>query len=404
MLCRITKNGSGHGWIRPAGCPGSTRDSRRQERPARKEITMKVARYAAIPLLLLTIALPAEAPGTAGPAPSSLREAFDDYVRAVQAGDLEGLFRTVTGGEDMFFLTSTGQMIEGREGYRRFHEEWFSERGWEMPVELLRVEEGGDYGWTLAVFHYRQPTAEGPVYRLDSYFTLLWHGEQGSWRVVGDVCTPIQRRFDSAAGGILYTQSQQEALQTFLERRTVRRFREEPVPPEHLEAILNAARHAPTAGNQQPWKFLVVDDRRRLDELKEVALDGYLARYRRSARAAGTDTSEVRRRVRQALEGALSAPVYVAVLADRECPYPDYAVQDATLAAGNLMNAARVLGYGTGFFTTYFPDEVMRPLFGIPERYTVVCFTPIGVPEEWPEAPPKKPLADLVVYGRFPGR
>ncbi len=335
---------------------------------------------------------------------TSLKEAFDDYVRAVQAGDLEGLFRTVTREEDMFFLTSTGQMIEGREGYRRFHEEWFGESGWEMPVELLRVEEGVDFGWTLAVFHYRQPTAQGPVYRLDSYFTLLWHREDGSWRVVGDVCTPIQRRFDSMDGGVLYTQSQQEALQNFLQRRTVRRFRADPVPRKHLEAILETARHAPTAGNQQPWKFLVVDDRRRLDELKEAALDGYLARYRRSPRAAGTDTSEVRRRVRQALEGALSAPVYVAVLADRECPYPDYAVQDATLAAGNLMNAARVLGYGTGFFTTYFPDEVMRPLFGIPERYTVVCFTPIGVPEEWPDAPPKKSLEELVVYGRFPGR
>jgi nitroreductase/ketosteroid isomerase-like protein len=363
---------------------------------------MKVTAGALIPLLLVA-AFPAEAPRPAGPPPSSLREAFDNYVRAVQAGDLEGLFRTVTGGEDMFFLTSTGQMIEGREGYRRFHKEWFRESGWEMPVELLRVEEGEEFGWTLALFHYRQPTPQGPVQRLDSYFTLLWHREGGSWRVVGDVCTPIQRRFDSPQGTILYTQSQQEALQTFLQRRTVRAFREDPVPREHLEAILEAARHAPTAGNQQPWKFLVVGDRLRLDELKRAALEGYMARFRRSPRAAGTDSAEVRRRVQQALEGALSAPLYVAVLADRECPYPDYAVQDATLAAGNLMNAARVLGYGTGFFTTYFPDEVMRPFFAIPERYTVVCFTPIGVPAEWPGTPPKKPLADLVVYDSFTG-
>ncbi|NIQ58260.1 MAG: hypothetical protein GWN71_34430, partial [Gammaproteobacteria bacterium] len=151
-----------------------------------------------------------------------------------------------------------------------------------------------------------------------------------------------------------------------------------------------------------PWKFLVVRDRARLDALAERAEDAYMRRYLEADRPG--DPAEVRRRVAQALDGALSAPVYIAVLADREAPYPEYVVQDATLAAGNLMNAARALGYGTGFFTTFFPDEVMRPFFDIPERYTVVCFTPLGVPEAWPDTPPKKPLEELVIEGGFSGR
>jgi glyoxylase-like metal-dependent hydrolase (beta-lactamase superfamily II)/nitroreductase len=193
-------------------------------------------------------------------------------------------------------------------------------------------------------------------------------------------------------------------FQTLRQRRTVRRFRPIPVPGEHIEAILDAARHAPTAGNQQPWRFLVVTDRERLDALNDMALEHYLRRLREEPSRTPADTTDLRSRLRRSLEGVLSAPVHIAVLADQECPYPDFAVQDATLAAGNLMNAARALGYGTGFFTTYFPDEVMKPFFRIPERFTMVCFTPIGVPEEWPVTPPKKPLAELVVHGAFPGR
>jgi nitroreductase len=217
--------------------------------------------------------------------------------------------------------------------------------------------------------------------------------------VVGDICTPVERYFTSADGYRLYSDGERQAIQTFLDRRTVRRFTSDPVPEDHLRIVLDAARHAPTAGNQQPWKFLVVRDREKLDALKETARDAYLERHR--VRGAPEDSAEVRRRVEVALEGALSAPVYIAVLADREAPYPDYAVQDATLAAGNLMNAARTLGYGTGFFTTFFPEEVMRPLFRIPERYTVVCFTPLGVPEAWPDTPSKKPLGELILEGGF---
>jgi nitroreductase len=68
---------------------------------------------------------------------------------------------------------------------------------------------------------------------------------------------------------------------------------------------------------------------------------------------------------------------------------------------GNLMIAARALGYGTGFFTSFFPEVRMREFFHIPERYGLICFTPIGVPEEWPPVPAKKSLDDFVVFDAF---
>jgi len=358
-------------------------------------------------LILLSILLTPPLPGTSvqdpGEGEPALRDAFHRYVEAVQGGDLKGLFETVTGSEEMFFLTSSGELIRSRSGYRTFHEEWFAETGWEMPVELLDLQVGDERGHTLAVFRYRESAGEGLIRHLDSYFTLLWRLEEGRWKVIGDVCTPIGRYTAAPDGEVLLTRSQQQVLDTILQRRTVRSFRSDPVPPEHVEMVVDAARHAPTAGNQQPWRFLVVRDRERLDELGSRAVRHYLARYAEEVGPGAPPLEEIRERVGRAVESALSAPVYVAVLADTTSPYPRYAVQDATLAAGNLMNAARALGYGTGFFTTYFPDEVMRPLFGIPDHLTMVCLTPIGVPVEWPDTPPKKPLDEQVVRERFPG-
>jgi nitroreductase len=184
-------------------------------------------------------------------------------------------------------------------------------------------------------------------------------------------------------------------------RRTVRAFRSTPVPEEHIMMILDAARCAPTAGNQQPWKFLVIRDRAKLDRLKKEALTWYLGGLQERKEATKEELETVGTAVQGILDNVLSAPVYVAVLVDSTAPYPDYVVYDGTLAAGSLMIAARGLGYGTGFFTTFFPGERMKAFLGIPPQYQLICFTPIGVPEEWPETPPKKALGELVVFESF---
>lgn len=82
------------------------------------------------------------------------------------------------------------------------------------------------------------------------------------------------------------------------------------------------------------------------------------------------------------LDNVLTAPVSVAILVDSKAKYPDYILYDGTLAAEYLMIAARALGYGTGFFTTFFPETKMKQFFNIPDQYNLICFTPIGIPYE----------------------
>jgi nitroreductase len=190
-------------------------------------------------------------------------------------------------------------------------------------------------------------------------------------------------------------------LNIMKDRRTVRKFKPTPVPKEHILKILDAAHYAPTSGNQQPWKFLVVQDRQKLDQLCEEARKWYVDRYKEWKNPNQAELDKINSRLRDILKNVMSAPVYVAVLVDSKSQYPDYNIYDGTLAAGYLMIAARSLGYGTGFFTSYFPNDKMKAFFEIPDRYCLICFTPIGVPYEWPKMPSKRKIEDLIIFERF---
>jgi len=190
--------------------------------------------------------------------------------------------------------------------------------------------------------------------------------------------------------------SEPEFLTLFAKRQSVRRYKPDPVPDEHLRLILDAARRAPTSGNQQPWKFLVVKDRQRIERLRVRCLE--LAELRYSGSPSAEERAHRREMIEKGLSGYFSAPVYVVVLTDSKSVYSSYNHYDGPLAAGYLMLAARALGYGTVFVTDSIPEAATKEAFEIPDRYQRVCITPVGVPDGWPEPKPKKALEDLVAW------
>jgi len=331
----------------------------------------------------------------------SIKETFDRYVKAIHNSDLDALFETVTDKEKFFFATSSGKLIDTRDGYYEFHKNWFSQKDWEITFELIEAVEGTEYGYTNAIYDYYTKLDDGRTFTSKAYFTLIFHNENGRWKVVTDVITPISRYIVEKDRDIKYTPEQQHVFDIIHTRRTVRKYKSTPVPEEHIIKILDAARMCPTAGNQQPWKFLVVRDRNKLDELQDKALSWYVKKYKDKSGTDENKIEELRKSLKGIMKNVLSAPVYIAVLVDTETKYPDYIIYDGSLAAGYLMIAARTLGYGTGFFTTFFPDKEMKKFFDIPDKYKLICFTPIGVPEKWPETPQKKNLDDIVVFDSF---
>jgi len=182
----------------------------------------------------------------------------------------------------------------------------------------------------------------------------------------------------------------------FRTRRSVRKFKSNPVSESDIRKILDAARLAATSGNQQPWKFLVIRDPAKIEAMRKATVDHALSR-------AGDNVDEKKRQqVEQRVSGYFSAPVYIVVLTDNHSRYPDYNHWDGPLAAGNLMLAARALGYGTVFITDAISEETTKSVLKIPDRYTRVCITPVGVPVEWPAPPTKKSLDEFIAWETLP--
>lgn len=186
----------------------------------------------------------------------------------------------------------------------------------------------------------------------------------------------------------------------FQKRRSVRKFRPDSVPEKDILQILNAARMAPTSGNQQPWKFLVIRNKKIINKLLEGCVTE--AAGRNNSSSAGETREQFIDRVRKTYsEGYFSAPVFIVILTDNMSKYPDYNHWDGPLAAGYLMLAARALGYGTVFITDAIPDKVTTDVLQIPDKYTRVCITPLGIPVEWPVTPEKKELKEFISYDKL---
>lgn len=153
-------------------------------------------------------------------------------------------------------------------------------------------------------------------------------------------------------------------------RRSVREYRDEPVPWELVERVLDAARWAPSGANLQPWKFVVVTDP---DARARIGAGAkfYFVKSRHVA----------------------EAPVLVVCLADVR--KSTWATVDVSMAAQNLMLAAHALGLGTCFIGL-FDEQAVRGTLGVPDRYRVVGLVTLGFPAHEERAPDRLPLGDIV--------
>lgn len=179
-------------------------------------------------------------------------------------------------------------------------------------------------------------------------------------------------------------------------RVSVRQFKPTPVPKTDLLKILNAARLYPNSGNQQACRYLVVEDKDKLESLKQACIES-----RASVLLARGDEVPDEDVLRKHYDMIFSAPVYVLVLADKTVRYKGYEDKDGALAASYIMLGARALGYGTVFYTDSIPEDVCMDKLGIPDKYSRTCIIPIGIPEKWPDKSSRLPIEELVFYEKI---
>ena len=207
-----------------------------------------------------------------------------------------------------------------------------------------------------------------------------------------------------------------DTIDTFLDvlkrRRSIRTgfLKDKPVPDELLERILDAGRWAPSAGNSQPWEFLVVRDLTTRERIVEI----FKAQMRDKI-----EIEEVARGQRRRVNAGVDfrhAPVHIVVLGDPRTndAYPMRTKLDkweshyhSSLAncVLQMLLAAEVLGLSSMYISDvaspYF-SVMLKSLLGIPEPLQIYHLLPIGFAKRSPTIHhPRRPLEEMVHRERY---
>ena len=181
--------------------------------------------------------------------------------------------------------------------------------------------------------------------------------------------------------------------------RAIRRLKPDLIPDAALRDVLEAAIHAPSGGNSQPWHFLVVKDAALRAQFGELYREAWWAKRKDNGIQDSGDIPAgkgIRQSAMRLADEVGQAPVIVLVCATSKGPGP---VASVIPAVQNLLLAARSLGIG-GTITTLHTqvEERVHRLFGIPATAQVVYCVPLGYPRGRFGPTQRKPFAEVCSY------
>lgn len=159
-------------------------------------------------------------------------------------------------------------------------------------------------------------------------------------------------------------------------RRSIRKFKPDPVPRELVDQVMHAGIWAPSSCNYQMWDLVAVDDAAINAELAKLSLQ------------------------------MANAPVNIVVSYGREFSEENFAnIQSASALIQNMSLAAQVLGLGTFWITQTGDGEAVREIVGLPKDRLVVAVLALGFPKLAPKQGPKRrPLSQVTHYNHYAGR
>jgi len=183
-----------------------------------------------------------------------------------------------------------------------------------------------------------------------------------------------------------------DVMEAVRKRKSIRAYKNTPVDDKTLNTVLEAARLAPSWANTQTWRFIVIKDSGIKAKLIETSL----------------------RVGNRGCEALRQAPIAIAACAEMNragCrdgqPVTDKAgywfMFDVALAMQNLVLVAESLGLGTVYLGG-FDAQKAEEILGVPADYCIVAMTPLGYPDEQPEAKPRKELDEIIFHDRFGSR
>jgi nitroreductase len=167
-----------------------------------------------------------------------------------------------------------------------------------------------------------------------------------------------------------------EIMQTIYERRSIRKYTDQPIEKGYLVKLLDAARWAPNGGNRNHWRFIVVTS---------ATQKGLLLKF---------------------APGIFDMPAAIIVI----CIEPNLKrvkeatamihMADASIAAENIVLAAHSMGIGSCMIAS-FAELAIRSILDIPEHISVKLLVTLGYPDESPTPPPRKSITEITFEEKY---
>ncbi|MBW2980323.1 nitroreductase family protein [Candidatus Woesearchaeota archaeon] len=175
-----------------------------------------------------------------------------------------------------------------------------------------------------------------------------------------------------------------DAIECIITRRSVRKYKDKAVPWDMIATILDSGRLAPSSGNIQSWKFIIIREEAVRKQVAEAALQQ---------------------------TWMVQAPVHFAIIAVPEKVKRFYgvrgerlyAIQNCAAAAENMLIAAHALGLGACWVSA-FDEDMMRRALGLPEEVIPQAIITVGYAAEEPEPPPKNRAFAIFFVNRWGSR
>lgn len=188
-------------------------------------------------------------------------------------------------------------------------------------------------------------------------------------------------------------------------RRSIRRFKPDPVPESVIQDILHTATFAPSAHNRQPWRFAVVT----ASVVKQNLAEAMSAEFAHDLASDGLPPDEIQKRITRSRERILSAPLVILLCLDMTemDVYPDkkrrraefrMAMQSVASAGLQLLLAAHAEGLGGVWVCSpLFAQETIQSALALPETWEPQAMFFIGYPDELPKVKQMKDLQSITI-------
>lgn len=195
-------------------------------------------------------------------------------------------------------------------------------------------------------------------------------------------------------------------------QRAMRRLKTDPVPEEYIKKIIWAATRAPSGGNRQGWRFIVIRDAEKKQALQKLYSEGW-ERYVKAGYGQGTVGRQLQGEEAASNDAVMKSAQYLADHLHESpvlimvCALGADASVNAGVAAGasiypaiqNLMLAARALGLGTALTTIHrWNEPQVREVLGIPETVQTAALIPVGWPKGKFGSGFRKPVEEVTYW------